>query len=109
MWVLADYPMQRILDAMAEYVKRKSDIPAPADIVNIIDPPPPVLSGAAYIGLRKKIADDVYLTPEDREFLRAYEKQETAKVRGGSEDFLNAQREIEHYKSQKQNLIEDWT
>lgn len=96
--------MHKILDALAQYVRRKPDIPAPADIVNIIDPPPPVLSGAAYIGLRKKMADDVYLTPADREFLRAYEKQETDKARGGSADLQEAHRQIEQYRSERLSI-----
>lgn len=37
--VLADYSIEQIRDGFAQYLKRNSEMPAPADIVNIIDPP----------------------------------------------------------------------
>lgn len=37
--VLADYSIDEIRRGFTEYLKRNSDMPAPADIVNIIDPP----------------------------------------------------------------------
>lgn len=36
-WALADYTMQQIITAMREYVRNASDIPAPADIIKIIE------------------------------------------------------------------------
>lgn len=36
-WVLKDYEVKDIINAMGEYIKRNSDIPAPADIVKLID------------------------------------------------------------------------
>lgn len=101
--------MKKILDAIAQYVKRKPDIPAPADIVNIIDPSPPILSGAAYIGLRKHLADNIYLTPSDRAFLHAYEKQETDKIRGPSHELINANYTIDRYRNCKALVVsEGW-
>lgn len=108
LWLLAGIPMQEILGAMRSYVLKKNDIPTPAELLNIINPPAPVLSGAAYIGLRKKLADDVYLTPDDRAFIRAYEKQETDKLRGPTEELSRAILEIENYRSQKQIAHEGW-
>jgi len=62
LWVLADYPIAEILSALAQYVKRHSDIPAPADIVNIIDPPKAEWKPdwPAYIALKKRVQRDGY-------------------------------------------------
>ncbi len=79
--VLGEYDYPAIRVAFATYLKRHTDLPAPADIVKIIDPPPPVLSAAAYTALRKRIEEGYYPDSEDRAFLRAFEAQEYAKVR----------------------------
>lgn len=78
---LSDYPMPVILGALGQYVRAHSDIPTPSDLVKIIDPPPPVLSAAAFTALRKRIEEGYYPDSEDRAFLRAFEAQEYAKVR----------------------------
>jgi len=56
------YPIAEILSALAQYVKRHSDIPAPADIVNIIDPPKAEWKPdwPAYIALKKRVQRDGY-------------------------------------------------
>ena len=36
-WALAEYPIDEITLAMAHYIKTASDIPAPADIIKIIE------------------------------------------------------------------------
>lgn len=38
-WVLKDYPIERVMFGIGEYVKRNGDIPTPSDVVKIIDPP----------------------------------------------------------------------
>jgi hypothetical protein len=73
LWVLGNYPMNEILLGIAEYVKRNSDIPAPADIVKIIDPPKQEWKPdwAVYITLKKRIQQDGYYPYSDeREFLK---------------------------------------
>ena len=37
--VLGDYSIDQIRRGFAEYLKRNNEMPTPADIVNIIDPP----------------------------------------------------------------------
>jgi hypothetical protein len=73
LWVLADYAMAEILGAIAEYVKRNADIPAPADIVNIIIPPKREWKPdwAVYISLKKRVQRDGYYPyGSEREFLK---------------------------------------
>jgi hypothetical protein len=36
-WALADYEMPEVIDAMKQYIKTQNDIPAPADIIKIMD------------------------------------------------------------------------
>lgn len=80
--VLAEYPLSRIREAFIEHVRRKPDLPTPSDIVNIINPLPPVLSASLYTSLKRKIADDGYYPLSDeRAFLRAFEAQEMAKFK----------------------------
>lgn len=38
-WVMKDYPLEKIMNGLAEYVRKNSDIPTPSDIIKIIDPP----------------------------------------------------------------------
>lgn len=94
-WVLADYPMPVILDALAQYIRHNSDIPAPADLVKIIDPPKPELSPTLYVKYQKQAASGDILLCDERAFCRAFEAQEMAKTRGGSEVLRDARREVE--------------
>jgi len=41
-WALKAYPVQTVVDALAEYIRLHSDMPTPSDIVKIIHPPLPV-------------------------------------------------------------------
>ncbi|MBP3958366.1 hypothetical protein J8F10_24215 [Gemmata sp. G18] len=84
-WALEDYPMDRILGALAQYVRTKSDIPAPADLVAIIDPPREPLSAAVYVGLKQRITEGYYPLSEERAFMRAFEAQEIDKAKGTTE------------------------
>ncbi len=70
--VLADYPIDKIKQAFAVYLKRHNELPAPADIVQIIerDGKPP-LERAVYIAISKKYAED--RTSSDWAYMREYE------------------------------------
>jgi hypothetical protein len=93
-WILSDYPMDSILMALKHYVMTKADIPTPADLRNIIDPPPLPLSGAVYIDIKKRGREDQFITRDEKEYCRKYEEQEMAKSRGGSEELRQAQAQI---------------
>lgn len=73
MFALADYPVQKIVDAMAYYVRNFTEFPAPADIVQIIERGnKPPLDRAVYTSLSKK--DPSHRNSEDWAYLRDYEK-----------------------------------
>lgn len=83
LWILSDYPMPEIIRGIREYVLENSDIPAPADIKRIIDPPPPKpekLNAAVYVSIQKKKKNYEYITPTEEAFLREFERQEMQKV-----------------------------
>lgn len=98
--VLAGYSPTEINDGFDEFFKTATNFPVPADIIKIIDPPTEKLSTAAYISIKKRQAQGEYIW-DDREknFLIAYENQEYGKVRGGSDELREAQRQIANYKS----------
>lgn len=96
-WILEDYPMPAILQAMKTYVAQKADIPTPADLKAIIDPPPQPLSRDVYVKYQKLARDGQYLLSDERAYCRAYEAQEHAKARGGSQALRSAQAEIAHH------------
>jgi hypothetical protein len=86
-WILADYPMPVILAALAEYVRREPDIPAPADLVRIINPPQPELSAAVYVQLKQRVSEGGWLFADEREYCRAFESRELAKAGWGAEGY----------------------
>lgn len=90
--------MVQITEAIKKYVLIKNDIPTPADIENIINPPKTPLSGALYIQIMKDCTTGGKLLYGDKkDFVQAYEAQEMAKVRGGSDELREAKREIENH------------
>lgn len=73
LWVLADYPVEQILDAMAFYAKHYPDMPAPADIANIIERGnKPPLRESVYIQISKKLPDT--RSSEEWAYMREYER-----------------------------------
>lgn len=72
MFALADYPVQKIIDAMSFYVRHYTDFPAPADIVQIIERGnKPPLDRSVYVNLSKKQPDQ--RTSEEWAYMREYE------------------------------------
>lgn len=98
-WKLGRFTYSEVLHAFNEYTDRNADLPAPADIINIIDPPPEPLSAALYVTYRKRVAEGDYLLPSQRAYCAAFEEQEKAKTRGGSSELREAQREIESHRA----------
>ena len=77
--LLAKYPFSLIEEAMFAYVSRKNEIPMPADIINLIEPPEPVPDWAAYVGIRSKVREGRYIMDSEREYLRWCENKAIAK------------------------------
>ena len=79
--VLGEYPLEDVQQGFREYLKRNSTIPAPADIVNIIDPPEPKYSTTMYMNLMSKKKKCDYLSMDEKYYIAAFERAELAKLR----------------------------
>lgn len=73
MMVLADYPMHAIKSAFAYYLRHNNELPAPADIANIIERGnKPPFDKAVYVSISKKYIED--RTRAEGEYMREYEQ-----------------------------------
>lgn len=77
--VLADFPIDKIEAAFRFYLKVSNEMPAPADIANIIERGgKPPFDRTVYLRLAKRLEADPYaygvLSNEEREYMRDYER-----------------------------------
>lgn len=72
LFALSDYPTDKVIDAMAFYIRNYTDFPAPADIVQIIERGnKPPFDRAVYTTLSKK--DPEFRTSDEWAYMRDYE------------------------------------
>jgi hypothetical protein len=94
-WALSEYHMDSILQAIKQYIKTRPDIPAPADIEAILNPPLPKPDWAVYVALKKRSQEGDWLLASERQFLRdceEYAKRHHAEEMG---NYRTAQRELD--------------
>lgn len=73
MFALADYPVEKIVEAMAYYVRNYTDFPSPADIVQIIERGnKPPFDRAVYTTISKKHPAD--RSSDEWAYMRSYER-----------------------------------
>lgn len=71
-FVLADYPIDKIMDAFAYYLKKWNELPAPADIANIIERGnKPPFDKTVYVAISKKDASE--RSSDEWAYMRDYE------------------------------------
>lgn len=71
--VLADYPIEKIRNAFAFYLRHNSEMPAPADIAQIIERGnKPPFEKSVYVAIGKKSPE--HRTSEEWAYMRDYEK-----------------------------------
>lgn len=80
-WKLGRFTFDQVLSAIERYTDVKSDIPAPSDIIQILDPEPEPLSQAVYVKICKEYEQTPYLPPEKLAYKAEFERREMAKVR----------------------------
>ena len=77
-WALADYPHDDIKAAMGQWLRTSNEVPTPADIIAIIDPPAPALDKTVYLALKKKgtisLWEQDYITAFERGSVSAWKK-----------------------------------
>lgn len=95
-WMLGEFTIEQVRVAFKQYVSKNPDLPAPADIINIINPPPPKIDWALYIELKKRMRSmGVYVTQEEKQYVRDCEAVGIDRMRGEVEGYSNAQKELE--------------
>lgn len=77
--VLAEYSIEQIQPAFVIYLKANSDMPAPADIVKIIEGKDKPMDHDVYRSLTKK--DMMLRTPDEWNYIRHYEAKELKKIK----------------------------
>ena len=92
--VLADYPMPRIVEAITQYIRKRPDMPRPADIEAIINPPLPKPDWAVYVALQKKVAQGGWLFSDERAYLATCERYAIDHAREQQAEYADAQRQI---------------
>lgn len=80
-WAMEGYSMESIINALQHWVRglRKTTIPTPADLLNIIDPPKEPLTACVYMEIKKRSREGEYIYPKERDYCDAFEAQEVAK------------------------------
>lgn len=92
------YPMKQVIEALFVHLEKSNSIPKPADIENIINPPPPKIDWPYYISLKKKIRDgNYYLDRDEKQFLRNCEDLAILRQRGEMQNYGDAQRQLESH------------
>ena len=102
-WMLGRFTIEQVRTAFRQYIERHADLPVPANIINIIEPPPVKLSGAVYTAYQKKACGGGWLLSDERQYCRDYEAQEMANGRA-SRELLECQKQIESTKVKTYDL-----
>jgi hypothetical protein len=83
MMVLNGYQFEKIEEAFKIYMRTQSDMPTPANIIRLIEPPVEKLSTSMYVNLKKIIEDsgyNIFISDAEKRFMAAYEDQELRKA-----------------------------
>ena len=67
--ILKDYPMDAVIKAFGSWMRRSSIMPTPADIINIIDPPPAKPCWNTVRAIENKIKENLFVMDEERNYL----------------------------------------
>lgn len=97
-WALSDYPMQTIIEAIAKHIRKTPTIPTPADIENIINPPPPKIDWPLYIEIKKRLREgNVYVDSDEKQFIRNCEDLAIIRQRGEMENYTDAKAKLDKF------------
>ena len=76
---LGHFCFNEVERAFEVYTNRRNDIPSPSDIINILEPPPPIFKEAMFISIKQK-SKWAYITSDEWNYCSGYEQQELAKL-----------------------------
>lgn len=74
LFVLGEYPIDVVSEAMRQHMKQSRDFPTPADIEAIINPVEEPPCHALYIDIMKKVSQGDHLWGDDKDFVTKYRK-----------------------------------
>jgi hypothetical protein len=95
--ILGDIPIRDLIKALYVHLNTSDEIPTPRQLREIIHPPKKELSAAMYVKIMKECTTGgKFLYGENKEFVRAFEAQEMAKMRGGNSTLRQCQIELRH-------------
>ncbi len=94
-WMLGRFNIEQVKYAFRLYIERNADMPGPANIINLIEPPRQPLSGAVFFDIKKRWREGQYIMPDEKEYCRAYQEQELAKMRGGGEEYREIMKRLD--------------
>lgn len=92
--VLVPYPISLVREAFIEHIRCKANLPTPADIVNLIEPPEPTPDWAAYVGILARLKEGGYVSDDQKEYLRWCEKEAVAKPQQWREHIAELERKM---------------
>lgn len=98
LWALGDYPVEKIIDAIGKHIRKSPTIPTPADIEKIINPPRPKPDWAVYVSIKKRAQEGRWIYQDERDFLSECETYAKEHLAEETENFRNAQLQIDRYK-----------
>lgn len=72
---LAGYDFREIRNAFGVYMDTHTDMPKPANIINIINPPAPKPDWAAYVSIRQRMKDPyTFVMDDEKAYVRYCER-----------------------------------
>lgn len=77
---LGRFCIDEVHQAFKTYMRQHNDIPAPSDILKILEPPPPVFEKGMYFAIKQKMKWNMFVGQDERKYCALYEQQELGKL-----------------------------
>ena len=77
---LGRFTYHEVEQAFQTYTSRHDDMPHHSNILNILEPPPPVLDKVVYLAIKQKMKWSMFVGQDERKYCECYEQQELGKL-----------------------------
>ena len=94
---VSSYPFNLWMAALAKHVLESTEIPRPADILKIINPPAPKPDWAVYIELKRQSREGMLLLGSERRFIESCEQYAKSRNVGEQQEYQEAQRRLQQH------------
>jgi hypothetical protein len=99
--ILKDYPMDAVIKAFGSWMRRSSIMPTPADIINIIDPPPAKPCWNTVRAIENKIKENLFVMDEERNYLTYCSRYTLQEFQQNQQDRKN----LQQYQQERTDLL----